>query len=430
TDDSTWIKLGSVGSGTNWYDNSTRQAWQLSYPKWHVSSYDVPAAPKVRFRIVMSSDPATSYEGVGVDDIHVFDKATVYTGASDSLTQSVSGNSWIDFDLGGTGNRIASINPNGQDLGATKVKVFFNQTGTVRYDKTQYYLDRNIVIQPANAPASPVSVRFYFTDNEAKTLTNATGCGTCTTIADAYQSGVTQFSSANASLEDGLFTNDTSGTFLFHLPHSDVSIVPNANGYYAEYQVNGFSEFWIDNGGPANAIPLPLTLLSFTAVRSGYNGLLQWSTSDAAGVSRFIIEKSTDNLHFTALDSLPAAVDGSGLNNYLYTDTRVAEGPNYYRLRIVDQDGQYSWSPIRTIDGSGPGGITIYPNPVQNGNLYISTTVNTQQIRLMDVSGKTILQVETQGYLNSLPVGAVNRGIYFVEVITDTGSTIQKILVE
>ena len=140
--------------------------------------------------------------------------------------------------------------------------------------------------------------------------------------------------------------------------------------------------------------------------------------------------KSTDNLHYTALDSVPAAADASGVNDYQYTDTHLASGGNYYRLRMVDQNGQYSYSPIRVIDGSGSGGITIYPNPVQNGNLYISSTVNTQFIRLMDVSGKTILEVAAQGYLNTLPTGAIARGIYFVEVVTDTGSTVQRILVK
>ena len=118
------------------------------------------------------------------------------------------------------------------------------------------------------------------------------------------------------------------------------------------------------------------------------------------------------------------------MNDYQYTDTHLASGGNYYRLRMVDQNGQYSYSPIRVIDGSGSGGITIYPNPVQNGNLYISSTVNTQFIRLMDVSGKTILEVAAQGYLNTLPTGAIARGIYFVEVVTDTGSTVQRILVK
>jgi Secretion system C-terminal sorting domain len=273
-------------------------------------------------------------------------------------------------------------------------------------------------------------VRFYFLDSEAVNLINATGCATCTTIPDAYQSGVTQFSSPNPAEEDSSLYNDTTGVFLFHVPHTDVNIIPNYNGYYAEYQVSGFSEFWINNGGPTGTIPLPVTLLSFTAVRAGDNALLQWSTTDAANLSRFIIEKSTDGVHFAPLDSVTASANGNTINTYQYTDTHVVSGINYYRLREVNRDGQYTWSPIRTLNGSAAGGITIYPNPVQDGNLYISSTVNTREIRLTDVSGKTILQMETQGYLNTLPVGAIARGIYFVTVYTDTGNSVQKILIE
>lgn len=427
--DTTWIKLGAVGSGTNWYDDATDQTWQMSYTKWHVSSFNIPTtASRVRFRIVMSSDPATTYEGVGIDDVHVFDKASVYSGANDSLAQPVSGSNWINFTIGG--NVMAAINPNGQDLGATNVKVFFNHTGTVRNNNVQYYLDRNIVIQPTNQPTATVGVRFYFLDNEAVALTNATGCSTCTTIADAYQSGVTQFSSPNPAEEDSSLYNDTTGAFLFHLPHTDVSIIPNDNGYYAEYQVAGFSEFWINNGGPTGTIPLPVTLLSFTAVRAGENAILQWSTTDAAGISRFIIEKSTDGAHFAVLDSVTASTNGNTINTYQYTDTHLVTGINFYRLREVDQGGQYTWSPIRTVNGSVAGGITIYPNPVRDGSLYVSSAVNTREIRLTDVSGKTILQMETQGYLNTLPVGAIARGIYFVTVYTDTGNSVQKILIQ
>ena len=112
----------------------------------------------------MKSDPATNYEGVGIDDVHVFDKAAVYSGSNitSGLSQTVSGSGWVNFDVGG--QRVASINPNGQDLGLTNVKVYFN-TGGVRNDGTQYYLDRNIVIQPAVAPTAAVGVRYYFLDD-------------------------------------------------------------------------------------------------------------------------------------------------------------------------------------------------------------------------------------------------------------------------
>ncbi|HEX6428057.1 MAG TPA: S8 family serine peptidase, partial [Niastella sp.] len=224
TDGTNWIKLGTTSSGTNWYDNALYQAWKISVPRWQVSSFDVPVTGSaVRFRIVMYGDPGVTYEGVGIDDIHVFDKAAIYSGANitSGLSQSVSGNNWIHFNAGG--NRVVSINPHGQNLGNTEVKVYIN-TGGVRNDGKQYYLDRNIVIQPANAPSGTVSVRYYFLNTETNNLISASGCGSCSTISDAYAAGVTQYSNAPAE-ENGTLSDNISGTNTFITP-SNVDVIP------------------------------------------------------------------------------------------------------------------------------------------------------------------------------------------------------------
>ncbi len=130
------------------------------------------------------------------------------------ITQAVSGNSWTNFSV--SNNLIVSINPQGQDLGSTTVKVFRN-AGPVRNNSQQYYLDRNIVITPATAPGSNVLVRFYFTDDEAKTMINATNCESCTKPADPYLVGITQYS-GNASEENGLLSDNVSGTYQFISP--------------------------------------------------------------------------------------------------------------------------------------------------------------------------------------------------------------------
>ena len=429
TDGVTWTKLGAAGAGTNWYDNAVRQAWQQSGTKWHVSSFDIPViAPKVRFRIVMNSDAGVDYEGVGIDDIHIFDKASIYaTGAADSLTLPVQGNNWVNFDLGGS--RVAAIHPHGQNLGPTTVKVFFNHTGAVRVNKTQYYLDRNIVVQPGSSPDSAVGVRYYFTDSEAIKLMNATGCPSCMTIADAYQSGVTQFSGLLPVEEDSTLANDTVGTFLFHAPHTDVSVIPYDNGYYAEYTVNGFSEFWLNAGDPGDSSYIPIMTLNFTAENSGGNGLLQWTTTEAYGLSRFIIEKGRDSTHFTVLDSVAAAANGGGLHSYQYVDTHLDSGTNYYRLREVRANGGFTYSPIRSVEGP-TGGVSVWPNPVHHALIHINTTTNARRVRLIDLSGKVVFAQELRGTLNTLHIGDVASGLYFLQVETDTGSTVQKILIK
>ncbi|HLX66122.1 MAG TPA: T9SS type A sorting domain-containing protein, partial [Puia sp.] len=348
---------------------------------------------------------------------------------SSGLAQPVSGNNWINFSIGG--GQIAAINPNGQDLGLTNVKVFFNNTGTVRHDTMQYYLDRNIVIQPSNPPSDSVSVRFYFLDREADTLIDATGCPSCTTIADAYQSGVAQYSSPISAQEDSTLANDTSGLWQYHARPGQVSIIPNDNGYYAEYSVTGFSEFWICNQAPvqpANSIP---ALLTFTAVKSGDAALLQWSASHDQTLRQYVVTKSTDSIHFNDIDSLPPLSDTNSVHTYQYTDPGLAPGTTWFQLRLIDLNGNASYSPVRSVVVTGDGGlITIYPNPVTDGTLYINSTVNCRRIRLMDVIGRLIVDEDVQGYLQTLSVRNLAQGIYLVVVDTDSGRQVQKVFVK
>jgi hypothetical protein len=417
-----------AGSGVNWYDNAPRQAWQLSNTRWHVSSYDVPTnTSKVRFRIVMNSDQGTTYEGVGIDDIRIFDKAAVYSGADTVLTQPVNGSSWVDFDLGG--HRIVSLQPNGQDLGNVKVKVFIN-TGGLRNDGKQYYLDRNIVIQPSKPPTDSVSVRYYFLESEIQKMIAATGCPACPNLYDPYQAGVTQYSTPVAAEEDSLLTNNATGFYHFLKPHQDVSIIPYDNGYYAEYSVHGFSEFWIGTGSPGDNQPQGPALLSFTATLSGNRGLLQWTTSGETNTSRFIIEKSPDGTTFSPLDSV-AALNGDTVNTYQYGDNGLWQGINYYRLKMLDADGRYNYSSIRAIDLEAPGSlIHVYPNPFHAGLLHITSSTPFRNIGLVDASGRILLRTPVSGNTYTLNPGPLAKGVYFIIIDTQTDRKVQKLLVK
>lgn len=244
----TWQRLTAT-NGTNWFDSSVNQSWKKSIQRWHVSSTEVPNASNIRFRIFLSSDEAAQYEGIGIDDIHIFEKATIYTGADVlNINQTVNGNNWVHFNSGGT--RIASIHPMGQNLGSTDVSAYIN-AGPVRTMNNQYYLDRNLVIRSSIAPTDSVLIRFYFTEQETKALIDATGCGTCIKLTDAYLAAVTKYN-GSASFENGILNDGADGTFQF-IDSGKVDVVPFNNGYYAEFKVKSFSEFWI------NAVDMGLT---------------------------------------------------------------------------------------------------------------------------------------------------------------------------
>ncbi|MFL5773183.1 MAG: S8 family serine peptidase, partial [Flavisolibacter sp.] len=127
----TWTKLGASGTGTNWYNKSSTQLWSVQdYTRWHVATTPLPTGfSKLRLRFVMQSDAGVNREGISIDDIHVYDNTSgIYNGSTitSPLSQTVSGNSWIDFKSGG--QLVASIQPNNQNLGATDVQAFINSS--------------------------------------------------------------------------------------------------------------------------------------------------------------------------------------------------------------------------------------------------------------------------------------------------------------
>jgi len=429
----TWNRLGTSVTGTNWYDVAAPPKWRLSKNKWHVASIDVPTtASNVRFRFVMASDGGLDLEGIGIDDIHIFEKANIYTGPdiTTGISQMITGGTnWIDFESGG--KRVASINPQGNNLGLTNAYVYFNPAIPVRYSpNNQYYLDRNIVIKPASQPTGlDVGVRFYFTDAEAKALMNASGCGVCSTISDPYVTGVTQYSDPVTSNEDGALANDISGFFQFKLP-ANVDIIPYDTGYYAEFYVNGFSEFWLNNGGLGANQPLPVSLLSFDAIRKNAYAYLQWVTENEINATSYVVERSSNGINYIIIGSVTAN-NSNGTSRYNFTDTHPFAGINYYRLRMVSSNSTFTYSPVRKVNfATVANDIVVYPNPVTNSTFTITAPVNCNTAQLFDASGKLVQQFVLRGNTNVLTLKGIAKGMYQLKTITENAVYTNKIMVQ
>ena len=284
-DGETWLKLGTVGNGTNWYDNISLINWRVSNKKWHVASYNLPVtAANMRFRFVMSSDAGLTMEGLGIDDVHIFDKALIYTGpAITAITQPANGNGWVEYFA--AGKKTVSINPNGMQLGNTTVQVY-PFTGAVRNSNNQYFLNRNIVIQTTNPPTGLVGVRFYFTAAEADSAVKANNCTSCSTIYDPYELGVSKYS-GSVTDENNSLADDINGFFQFILPDS-TKIIPYDNGYYAEFNVNNFSECWLSKSLVKNSAASNCKGDTITLKAAAAGTVYQWQVDNGSGYSNLI----------------------------------------------------------------------------------------------------------------------------------------------
>ena len=117
----------------------------------------------------------------------------------------------------------------------------------------------------------------------------------------------------------------------------------------------------------SSGFPLPLTLLSFTLEKDNGVAFLQWVVTDEVNTSYFDVQRSVDGLNFGLVGTVAAAGTSSGNADYSYRDplNGISGGIVYYRLRMVDDDGKYSYSPVRemAVDGSDQPLVAISPNP-------------------------------------------------------------------
>ena len=433
-----WNKLGAMGQGTNWYNKNYagNQVWsRQDYTRWHVATTSLPTTnnSSLRFRFVFNSDVGLTKDGIAVDDIHIYDNVNgIYDGVTMTLpaeqTINAGINNWVHFLEGG--KLVASVHPAGQEMGLTKAKAYIN-TGAVRISSSQYYHDRNITINPAIPDLNDsVSVRFYFLDSETETLINATGCGTCYKPTMAYEIGVSKYSDPNDNFENGTTTDNLQGVWLF-INSGKAIKVPFDKGYYAEFKVQDFSEFWLNNGGFNFNQPLPVQLINFTArKKNGKDVLAEWATASEYNVNRFEVEVAKGNAdyqqnRFIKVGEVASQGNSVQEQRYNFTDAEFGKaGTRYYRLKIIDNDGSIKFSAIRPVVFDQEINWQVFPNP-SSGIFNLGLQANDDEVitvKVYDVNGKIVYQdnAKGSGFVQKINIDLRDSkfadGLYLLEV--------------
>jgi hypothetical protein len=114
--------------------------------------------------------------------------------------------------------------------------------------------------------------------------------------------------------------------------------------------------------------PLPIELLNFSAVPHSNSIDLNWSTLSEKNNNVFEIEKSADAIVFEKIHSTYSkALNGNSSQklDYSYTDTAPERGVNYYRLKQIDKNFEFTFSKLITVDFFEKKNISVilYPNP-------------------------------------------------------------------
>ncbi len=182
------------------------------------------------------------------------------------------------------------------------------------------------------------------------------------------------------------------------------------------------------------ATALPVSLVEFVAkLTEAQQVVLDWATESEQNSEWFAVERSADGVNFEEIERVQAAGNSSDERRYSVLDERPLPGTSYYRLRQMDFDGKFEFSPVRSvkIQGRSPDDLKVYPNPA-HGSFFVETLGMEGVISLVSLDGKQVL---TQAFFldeNTTKVETANLppGLYWLRLKTLTDLFTTKIVVE
>ncbi len=230
--------------------------------------------------------------------------------------------------------------------------------------------DTTVVI---NDPAStalvlPLTIGTTWSDTTSFTVQGGTVAFAEDNVIDGWGTLITPAGTMSAlrlSNERRSYVDIGGGTFFL----TDVE-------YNYEFLTDGLMSAFIyhDNAGTASgggyisatSTSLPVELASFDAVRNGAEAILSWKTLSELDNSGFAIEHAVGESAFREI----AFVEGAGTarteREYSYSFTLETTGVHRFRLRQVDLDGTFGYSPVVELNYDTPGRFALlpaYPNP-------------------------------------------------------------------
>lgn len=175
-----------------------------------------------------------------------------------------------------------------------------------------------------------------------------------------------------------------------------------------------------------NAVVLPLKLGQFSATKKNGQVELNWETLSEENTSIFEIERSNDGINWTRIGEVNARGNSNQKQTYSFADPSPSVFTCYYRLKMADIDGIYTYSRVITVTSAAElTGIRLFPNPArENIQVQYAAALNGKAMLLIsDASGKLVYQssitLKTGINTFAVPVQQLSPGYYTINLIEE-----------
>jgi hypothetical protein len=235
-------------------------------------------------------------------------------------------------------------------------------------------------------------------------------------------------------------TLPTNGTLIYKgTAVTTGQIIPNFDASLLTLQLTGtgytsvtFEYTFIDGSGLQGApapytvdwqSALPVTLADFRLAHEQSGVILSWVTSQETNSNYAEILHSVNAQNWVVLDQQRSHGESTALTAYSYYHNTPVPGMNYYRLKFVDKDNSYAFSPVRSIVIEGlPDRPVLYPNPaIDRIQLKNTTSGEASRVLIYTLSGRKCLDTSLFP-VEGLNISALPAGLYLVHITFRNGA--------
>lgn len=177
-----------------------------------------------------------------------------------------------------------------------------------------------------------------------------------------------------------------------------------------------------DNCSQINCFTLlPVKLIDFKVKsHKNKNATINWSTSSEENNKEFQLLRSVDGITWEIIAVIFPYNGNLDIHHYNFTDYEVPAEVVYYRLKQVDLNGEYTYSPIKSITTpiQEEHAFLVYPNPATT-TLHLK---NNQQaihsIQIINLQGQIISEynnLNKQQTTLSINTATLPKGMYLIK---------------
>lgn len=290
---------------------------------------------------------------------------------------------------------------------------------------------RPIALTPSNASAAEFQAEFMNTAYSDLTyvspLTNVDTTywsvskisGTANVAVSLSLDGATVV--PNTTIADELVVAQYNGTDWVSISQISINPLPAITGTASSTSVsvstNNLFTFGIK---PTSA--LPVKLISFKGALQNGKPRLNWITADESDIVSFILEESKDGIVFSSIGTFEAK--NSPTANYLYNSSTLLNGLSYYRLRINEKAGKYTYSNVVTLKNENKTKISICNNGKISNDIQLklaNIAAGNYTLQLLNTNGQVIktksFHFDGEVTTQSIQKGNISRGVYLIRLL-------------